>query len=392
VRARTPLRVLHVIGAMNRGGIETWLMHVLRHSDRARVQHEFVVHTAQPGAYDEEIVALGSKLYPIGSTTNPLAYAAAFRRHLRVNGRYDVVHSHVHHFSGLVVTAAYLQGVTVRIAHSHSDTSAVQQTSSFGRRTYLRTTEALIRRFATIGLAASAKAGTALFPWQQSADCPWRVLHYGVDLEPFRAAPDKNAVRQTLGIAADSLVIGHVGNLLPVKNHRLLIQTFAEVARERPRASLLLIGTGPLRTALEQQVAALGLTSHVIFAGARADVPALLMGAIDVFMFPSLWEGLPLAVVEAQAAGLPIALSDRVSEEADVIPEMIHRLSPDASAQQWAAACLQLASARSTADAYHRVAASDLNIERSVSALEDVYESACRVRHSSTAAARAGVN
>jgi glycosyltransferase involved in cell wall biosynthesis len=385
------MRVLHVVGAMNRGGIETWLMHVLRHTDRARVQHEFMVHTANLGAYDHEIVSRGSRLHRIESTRNPAAYAAALHRHLRSHGRYDVVHSHVHHFSGLVLTAAYLAGVGTRIAHSHSDTSSVQATAGLGRRAYLRATESLIRRFATSGLAASSKAGAALFRWPESAGCAWRVLHYGVDVEPFRTRPDSDRVRRELGIPPHALVVGHVGNLLPVKNHRLLIETFAEIGRQAPAAMLLMIGTGPLKTDLEAQVAALGLTSRVIFAGARSDVPTLLMGAIDVFMFPSLWEGLPLAAVEAQAAGLPIALSDRVSEEADVVPELIRRLSPTASPQDWAQACLELTNARAV-DGYTRVAESDLNIVRCVDALERVYESSRSAPHWAGAPAQTGVN
>jgi glycosyltransferase involved in cell wall biosynthesis len=198
-------------------------------------------------------------------------------------------------------------------------------------------------------------------------------------------------VRRELGIPPHALVVGHVGNLLPVKNHRLLIETFAEIGRQAPAAMLLMIGTGPLKTDLEAQVAALGLTSRVIFAGARSDVPTLLMGAIDVFMFPSLWEGLPLAAVEAQAAGLPIALSDRVSEEADVVPELIRRLSPTASPQDWAQACLELTNARAV-DGYTRVAESDLNIVRCVDALERVYESSRSAPHWAGAPAQTGVN
>ena len=223
-------------------------------------------------------------------------------------------------------------------------------------------------------LAASEKAGKALFPRSQATECPWRVLHYGIDLAPFMLAPDRASVRRELGIPQDVLVIGHVGNLHAQKNHGFLIRTFAELVRRRPQSFLLLIGAGALGTELEEQASALGLHSKIMFAGTRLDVARLLMGAIDVFMFPSLWEGLPLAVIEAQASGLPIVLSDLVSEEADVIPELICRLNPDAGPATWATACLRFKDVRMPREGYEAVAASHLNIRRSLAALQQVYE------------------
>jgi glycosyltransferase involved in cell wall biosynthesis len=378
-RSRTSARkarILNVVGRLDRGGVETWLMHVLRHIDRTRFAVDFLVHTDVTAAFDDEVRSLGSRIIPLPSPTPGLRYASRFRRAIQGGEGYDLVHSHVHHFSGVVLRAAYLAGVRARIAHSHSDTSATQAMASTWRRGYLTMTEALIRRYATMGLAASAKAGEALFTWRPTAaECPWRVLHYGIDLEPFKLAADRLATRKDLGIPEGTLVVGHVGNLVPVKNHPLLIRAFAEMSRHDAKTILLLIGTGPLRADLDAQIAALGLTQRVIFAGARSDVPRLLMGAVDVFMFPSLWEGLPLAVVEAQAAGLPIVLSDKVSEEADIVPEQICRLSPEMDATAWADACLRLATARTRGEGYRRVAESDLNIDRSVAALQDVYES-----------------
>jgi glycosyltransferase involved in cell wall biosynthesis len=369
------LRVLQVVGRMDRGGVETWLMHVLRHIDRSRFDVDFLAHTGSPAAFDDEVRNLGGRIIPLPSPTPGFRYSARFRHAVSASA-YDIVHSHVHHFSGVVLRAASRAGIRTRIPHSHSDTSANQANASVGRRAYLRITEHLIRRYGTVGLAASEKAGRALFRWSSSTDeCPWRVLHYGIDFRTFNDISNIDRVRVELGIAQDDLVVGHVGNLVPVKNHRLLIRAFAEMTRVRDKITLLLIGTGPLRPQLEAQVEELGLTRRVVFAGARADVPRLLMGAVDLFVFPSLWEGLPLSVVEAQAAGLPIVLSDRVSDETDIVPEQICRLSPDADAATWAAACLRLALTQRRTDALRRVVNSDLNIERSVAALQHVYES-----------------
>jgi hypothetical protein len=190
VTSRRPLRIVHVVGTMNRGGIETWLMHVLRQTDRRKYQHEFIAHNSAAGAYDAEIVRLGSRVHVVPRATNPLAYVKSLSAHLRRHGPYDVVHSHVHHFNGIVLAAAHLAGVTGRIAHSHTDTLAHDRKASLVRRSYIRAMNSLIRRHATVGLAASINAGEALFPWPRASKCPWQVLHYGIDLEPFAASID----------------------------------------------------------------------------------------------------------------------------------------------------------------------------------------------------------
>src|SRR5262245_22629351 len=132
-----PLRILHVVGAMNHAGIETWLMHVLRNIDRDRFRLDFLTHSLKPGAYDEEIRSLGSALHPCLSPSRPSSYARNFRRVLRESGPYDIVHSHVHHFTGYVMWLSRKAGVPVRVAHSHSDTARKDAASSFLRRSYL---------------------------------------------------------------------------------------------------------------------------------------------------------------------------------------------------------------------------------------------------------------
>jgi glycosyltransferase involved in cell wall biosynthesis len=354
-------------------------MHVLRSIDRSTFAIDFLVHTDTEGAYDEEIARLGARLISLPHPTRRLMYARRFREAIRPFGPYDIVHSHVHHFSGVVLRAASLCRIGIRISHSHSDTSATQAKATTIRRVYLSLTKALIRRYGTMRLAASTNAGRALFGCdQRDARCPWDVLHYGIDLNLFSKQADRTAVRQEFGLHRDTLVVGHVGNFYPVKNHDLLISTFAEINRRHPNSALLLVGDGPLRPHIEERVAALGLTDRVIFAGPRSDVPRLLTGAVDIFMFPSLFEGLPIAVIEAQAAGLPILLSDRVSAEVDILPNAIHRLTLESGPAHWATACLKLQHRIEPSVALRHLAASDMNIERSVNALRRMYELAIR--------------
>lgn len=335
-----PIRVLHVVGGMSRGGVETWLMHMLRHVDRDRLKMDFLVHTTSPCPYDDEIRSLGSEVLPCLHPSRPWSYARNFRHILKKHGPYDVVHSHVHHFSGYVLRLAHRVGVPIRIAHSHNDTTAVDRKAGLIRQAYLGLSERWVRRHATLGLAVSRKAAAALFgeSWE---DDPRRDLFYlGVDLEPFRLQPDRERVRAELGLPADAFVVGHVGRFSEQKNHAFLIEIFEEIIEREPAAYLLLVGTGELRPDIEQRVKRAGLEGRAVFAGNRPDVPRLMMGAMDVFLFPSFYEGLPLVGLEAQAAGLPSILSDAITPEVVVVPELIKFLSITLAPAAWAEAAL----------------------------------------------------
>jgi glycosyltransferase involved in cell wall biosynthesis len=329
------IRVLHIVGGMNRGGIETWLMHVLRHIDRERFQMDFMVHTAEPCSYDNEVRALGGRILPCLHPNRPWHYARNFRRTVAAYDPYDIVHSHVHHYSGYTLRLAERAGIPIRIAHSHNDASPQDISPSPLRWIYLTTTKRFIRRFATIGLAASGKAAEALFgpEWQRSSFC--RLLYYGIDLAPFRAQVGAS-VRAALQLPANAFVIGHVGRFDQQKNHVFLLEIFRCIADADSRSRLVLIGDGPLRPAIEQRVAELGLTGRVVFAGIRADVPRVLLGAVNVFVMPSLHEGLPLAGLEAQAAGLPCVFADSITAELEVVPQLVTRLRLSDSSSDWA--------------------------------------------------------
>src|ERR1700681_2131925 len=160
------MRILHVLGKLDRGGVETSLVQVLRNIERQKYQMDFLVHTTYPGAYDEEVRALGSRIIPCLSPSKPLHYAFNLRRILNQYGPYDVVHSHVHHFSGYVLMLAAMSGVKVRIAHSHSDARSAKISKSVERKAYLRITQTMINTVAAGGLAVSTEAGCALFGYQ----------------------------------------------------------------------------------------------------------------------------------------------------------------------------------------------------------------------------------
>lgn len=334
------LRILHVVGGMVIGGIETWLINVLRLIDRSRFQIDFLVHTDQPCFYDEEVRSLGSKIIPCLTSSNPWQYSRNFSKILQQEEPYDVVHAHVHHFSGLVLKLASQNGVPVRISHSHTSTSGVKL--KIARKLYLAVMNRWIRLYTTVGLAASCQAAADLFGcnWQQ--DPRYQILFCGIDITPFKENLDRLTIRAELGIEPETLVLGHVGRLEAPKNHQFLIEIAAEVAKLQPNMCLLLVGDGSLRFQLEEKVRELGLEDRTIFTGSRSDVSRLMIGAMDVFVMPSLYEGLGLALVEAQAARLPCIISDVIPLEADLVGDLICRLSLSASPAIWAKIVLEM--------------------------------------------------
>ncbi|MBE9015945.1 glycosyltransferase [Chroococcidiopsis sp. CCALA 051] len=375
---RRSIRILQVVGGMDRGGTETWLMHVLRHIDRDRFQIDFLVHTKDKCAYDEEIIALGSQIIPCLDPSKPWLYARNFKQIMRECSPYDIIHSHIHHFSGYVLYLARQVGIPMRIAHSHLDTLQLDASSRFLRRAYLKLMKQWIARHTTIGLAASRKAAVALFGSTWNTDPSRQVLHCSVDLTPFQhiASLDPVAVRAELGIPEDTFVIGHVGRFFPQKNHAFLVEVAAEVAKREPKMRLLLVGDGLLRPSIERKVTQLDLSDRVIFTGSRSDVPRLMLGAMDIFLFPSLYEGLGLVLIEAQAAGLHCIFSDVVPEEADAIKPLMRRMSLSQPAAIWAEAILALRQARSESDrveALQLVEQSSFSIRNNIKTLEKLY-------------------
>ena len=333
------MKILHVVGSLDRGGAETWLAQILHHVDRHQYSMDFLVHTAAPGALDKQIMELGARVLPCLPRLqdgNPLRYAHNFRRILRECGPYDCVHSHIHHSSGYVLMLSAMMGVPVRIAHSHNDTCAIDRTYPSARRMYSCAMDVLIRHFATVGIAVSRSAAPSLFSDSWTADQRWRLCPLGIDLRPFSMAIDSSTIRAELGIAQNSFVIGHVGRFAEQKNHHFLVEIAGRLAKMEPTAVFLLVGDGPLKPQIEALVRERGLRTNFIFLGVRDDVQRLMLGAMDCFLFPSSYEGLGLVLWEAQAAGLTCVISDTIPDEASVATKLVRRLSLAATPEVWA--------------------------------------------------------
>lgn len=309
---------------MDFGGVESWLMSLLRQINRNDVRFDFLVH-GQPGAHEREIERLGGRILRGADPHRPWAFCCRLREVLRNHGPYDVVHSHVHLYSGLVLWIAATARVPVRIAHGHNTPPAKP---GMKRLFYSRLMRRLITRYATSGLAASRAARDNLYG--DGNDPRWQILLFGLMTAPFRDPVDRVNLRRHLGIPTEVRVVGHVGRLVPQKNHDLILRVVAQI----PDVWLLLVGDGELRPDLERQVNELGIARRTVFTGARADIPALLK-TMDVFLFPSHFEGLGLAVVEAQAAGLPIVTADTIPPEAIIIHNACSILSLNDPISHW---------------------------------------------------------
>lgn len=370
------IRVLHVATAMHRGGLEVWLMNILRRVDRSRYQLDVLVQTDKEARFDRELLGLGSKLLRGPRAREIMAFSRFFLKTLRQDGPYDIVHSHVHHFSGVVAALARLAGVRVVIAHSHSAAYADRRQLGLRSRLYLWATEQLIRAFCRLGIGCSSLACRDLLPaaWQGTAR--ERVLLCGIDLGAFGSTrPD--------GTSGGKKQLIHVGRFNPPKNHLFLIAIVAELAKLRRDFNVVLVGSGPLAEAARHQAEALGVAALITFAGDRDDVASLLESS-DLFVFPSRYEGLGLALVEAQAAGLRCLVSGTVPREADVVAGLVTRKGLEEPAATWAAAATALLDLPATDRVRCRQAVADsgFNIDRSLDELCSIYEDLLRPAHS----------
>jgi glycosyltransferase involved in cell wall biosynthesis len=373
VPGKRPIRILEVVNRMDREGVQTWLMHILRRIDRSEFAIDFLSHSDQQSAFNDEIRELGSAVIPCLEPHHPWTYALNLKRIFATKGPYDVIHCHIHHFSGLVVRVAKSAGVGLRIVHSHLDSSEADSNASAARRLYLNLMDHWIANSANRRIAASQKAGEALFGSNSQS---WSILPYGIDFKPFHAVEDKHGLRQQLGLPSDAFVVGHVGRFDEQKNHSFFIRVAAEVASRCETIHFLLAGDGALRPSVEREVASLKLSRRFTFLGVRPDIPRLLVSAIDAFLFPSLFEGCPLSLIEAQAAGLPSCYSDTITNEVAIVPALLRSLSLHQPIADWAGAVLAMKDCCppiSRSAALSLAEASPFNIENAVRLLEDVY-------------------
>lgn len=324
------IRILHIVPNMQSGGLETFIMNVYRNINRENVQFDFLVHYKEKNFYDDEIQSLGGKIYrlTLRDDNNLIKYISDLNKFFRTHTEYKVVHCHMASVGFLVFLIAKKYGVKVRIAHSHNS-----NTEKTLKGVIKKILVKLLKYTSTQNFACSKSAGKFLF-----GNKNFEVIPNGIDLKKFKYDEKTREIKRKELNLEKKFVIGHVGRFCNQKNHEFLIKVFYEVHKKNKNTVLILIGNGELEQKIKDKVDKLNLTNDVMFLGARKDVNELYQ-AMDLFLFPSKFEGLGIVLVEAQVSGLSIICSDSIPNEVN-ITDNIQKLKLDV--KQWTNAVLNI--------------------------------------------------
>lgn len=329
-----PIRILHVIGVLNRGGAEAMIMNLYRNIDRTKVQFDFVENTDETGIYEQEIRDCGGRIYHCPKFSgNVISYMKwwddFFDHHMN---EFAFVHGHIGSTAAMYLHSAKKHGIPT-IAHSHNVFRGYDL-----KQIEYRVLSWPTRFISDYFFACSKEAGISRYGRKAS----FRVIRNAIDTKLFVfREEDRKQILDELHIDEKTAVFGHIGRFWAQKNHVFLIDIFKEILKIHPDSVLLLVGDGPLKEETEQRVISAGLQDRIRFLGVREDIPKM-MCALDVMIFPSVYEGLPVTLVESQCLGLKCLMSDVISDETILCPEMIEKMSLNESAHQWAEKALQM--------------------------------------------------
>ena len=330
MKKEEPIRVAHIIGKWLGGGVEAVVMNYYRHIDRTKIQFDFLCDEDSTNIPYEEIEQLGGRVILIPPYQKVFKYQKELIRIFKENN-YKIVHSHINTLSVFSLRAAKKAGVKVRIAHSHSTTNKKEWKKNLLKQVL----RPFSKVYATDYMCCSELAGRWLFGDKTYDSGKVYLLNNAIDLDKFKYNESlRKKKRKELGISDDTLVIGHIGRFVAQKNHTFLIDIFNEVHKKNSNSLLLLVGQGPLKEEIENKVKELQLNDSVRFLGQRNDANELYQ-AFDVFCLPSLYEGLPVVGVEAQATGLLCIFSDDMTKETKVL-DTTEFLSLNQSVEEWA--------------------------------------------------------
>lgn len=361
------MRVAQVIGKLSAAGVESVVNNYYRVINYSRIQFDYFIDDDSICEPPEEMIARGARYYRIPSTRHVYSRIHSLYQLFKQNG-YKIVHSHMNSLNMPVLLAARLANVPIRISHSHS-TSDLTEGYRAALKHLLRPTA---RWWATDYMACGRWAGQWMFSYKEVQDGRVIILPNAIDVEKFRFCEEtRTAVRSELGLEC-RFVVGHVGRFMQQKNHAFLLKAFAALHKRRPDAVLLLVGDGELRVTIEKSVEMQGLEDSVRFLGIRKDVDRLY-NAMDVFVLPSVYEGLPVVGVEAQAAGLPCIFSTHVDSGAAVGGE-VHFLSLESGPEAWSRTIEQCAGRTERLQMADVVRVRGYDIHLAGERLETIYE------------------
>jgi len=357
-----PMRVLHIVTYMGRGGLETMIMNYYHQIDRTKIQFDFLVHRDFEADYDKEILALGGRIYRLPQL-NPFSYHyrkkldSFFKEH-----DYKIIHVHQDCLSSIALKVSYKNNVPIRIAHSHT-INQDRNIKYLIKRYYMR----YIPKYATHLFACGKEAGDWMFHGHT-----YKIMNNAIETKKFKFNEIlRNKMKKELAIKEKEIVIGHVGRFHYPKNHEFIIDVFHELNKQDEHFKLILIGTGHLENKIKEKVRKLKLEDKVLFLGNRDDVNEL-MQAMDVFIFPSHYEGLGVVLIEAQACGLPIVRSNNVPDQCKLTSH-VYSLSLDDHAKIWAKKIVEISNTYCRKDASQYIKDAGYDIEENGQWLEKFY-------------------
>lgn len=314
------IRVLHIIGKMDRAGAETMLMNLYRHINREEIQFDFVTFTYDKGDYDEEILSLGGQIIPIIGQNAFIRMLKLFN-FLKSNPEYQIIHAHTLLSNGFHLIAAKMAHIKYFISHAHNTSNGKY---GFIARLYEKISIYLNTNYSDFRIACGREAGNYLF----SNSSTVKILPNAVDLEKFNTISQNHSNYIQNNLEGKGLKIIQVGRLQEVKNYKFSLEVVEKLSKLNFSFTLYIIGKGPLLSYLEESVKSKQLSKYVKFLGVRTDIPELMAGA-DCMIMPSLNEGFPVVLVESQSIGLKSFVSDRIAKEVDLGLELVEFLNID---------------------------------------------------------------
>lgn len=308
-----PIRILYVNGGpLNRGGIESYMMNYYRNFDRNKIQIDFVSIGLEVAAYDYEIKSLGGQIYYIPKKSKDyFGYLKAIREIFKTK-KYKIVHTHMDAMGMTVLKEAKKYGIPIRIAHSHNTQHLTKNLIKLRVNEHARKN---IKKYATHLFACSEEAGKWLFGEEACKNREVDIIRNAIDIKRFSFDEEKrNYIRKKYGISNDEILVGHIGRFDYQKNHQFLIDFFSKASNENEKIKLMLIGEGHLKNEIERKINDIGIKEKVILTGGVNNSNDYY-NAFDIFVLPSLFEGLPVVGIEAQANGVDCIFSNTITKE-----------------------------------------------------------------------------
>lgn len=334
------IKVLQVIGTLHIGGAENVAMNLYRYIDRDKFEFHYLVYSSNVEGYEKEVLELGGKVIRLKRKGgNDRAFQKALCQIMKDN-QYDIVHSHLMFHNAIVMKCAYKVGIKNRISHAHSTKNKLCNSyfECFLQFLYQSLSRAQIQKYATHYIACGADAGDFLYG-KKLFEKKGKVLNNGINIDQFNYNPEvRKKIREKYNLS-DRYVYGNAAHFIPLKNHKFLLNVFQKIKKVQDNAYLILMGDGELKEEIENEVVQMGLKESVLFTGNISNVNEILQ-ALDMFIMPSVYEGLPLSLIESQAAGLRCVVSDSITKELDVCG-LLQFLPLEKGTDYWAEKCLE---------------------------------------------------